>query len=419
MNAEIIAVGTEILMGQIVNTNSAYLAQELAKLSIPTYYQQVVGDNEERMLDAIRLAASRSDLVILSGGLGPTTDDITKQMVAQYVGKTLVEDELALAKVVAYHEQSHRPMSDNNRRQALVFEEGVIFDNHNGLAVGCAVDYEDTCFIVLPGPPRELKTMMEREVIPYLNKRYEISMQFVSRYLRFFGIGESRLAADLSDLFDAQTNPTIAPYAGTYEVMLRLTANGNDEVECNRLLDELEATILGRVGEYFYGYGEYNSLLEVTSHLLKDSGLSIATAESLTGGLFSSTLVSQPGSSAYVKGGTVAYQKEAKIGQLHIDADLLETYGMVSPQCAEAMATHVRELYHSDLGISFTGVAGPDEMEGKEVGTVFVSLADADSVETHELHLARTRNGNREFTVQHGLNILREYLEKHGTNVRK
>lgn len=410
MNAEIIAVGTELLMGQIVNTNSAYLAQELAKLSIPTYYQQVVGDNEERMLEAIELASSRSDLILLSGGLGPTTDDITKQMVAKYIGQPLVEHPEALAKVIAYHEQSHREMTPNNRRQALIFPDGIVFENHNGLAVGCGVEFEGKWFIILPGPPRELKKMMETEVVPFLKKHYASDAQFQSRYLRFFGIGESRLATELDDLFENQTNPTLAPYAGTYEVMLRLTANGTSKEECTQLLDELEQTIMNRVGDYFYGYGEQESLLSVTSQLLKQSGLTISTAESLTGGLFASTLVSVAGSSSYFKGGTVAYQKEAKIHQLQIDEELLDHYGMVSKECAQAMAKNVRRLYQSDLGISFTGVAGPEQMENKEVGTIFVAIADEKQVETIELHLARTRNGNREFTVQHGLDLLRKYL---------
>lgn len=418
MNAEIIAVGTELLMGQIVNTNSAYLAQELAKLSIPTYYQQVVGDNEERMLEAIALAASRSDLIILSGGLGPTTDDITKQMIARFVGVELVENEAAMSKVTAYHEQSHRPMSENNRRQALAFEDGIIFPNHNGLAIGGAITYQDKLFIVLPGPPSELKMMMEREVLPFLKKKYPTATQFVSRYLRFFGIGESRLVTDLAELIDQQTNPTIAPYAGMYEVMLRLTANGQTEIECNELLDQMEKQILEVEAEYFYGYGEYQSLLTITSDLLKESGLTIATAESLTGGLFTSTLVSVAGSSAYVKGGTVVYQREAKEQQLQLSADLLNQYGMVSAECAQAMAQQVRIHFGSDLGIAFTGIAGPESMEGKEVGTVFVALADQEMVEVVELHLARNRNGNREFSVQHGLNILRKYLTKQKQNKR-
>lgn len=412
MNAEIIAVGTELLMGQIVNTNSAYLAQELAKLSIPTYYQQVVGDNEERLLESLAIAASRSDLILLSGGLGPTTDDITKQMVAHFVGVELVEDADAMDKILAYHQQSHRPMSENNRRQALAFSEGIIFRNYNGLAIGGAVEYQDKLVIVLPGPPSELKMMMEREVIPFLQDKYPTTTKFVSRYLRFFGIGESRLATDLAELIANQTNPTIAPYAGMYEVMLRLTANGETEDACHELLDRLEQQIVALEEEYFYGYGEYQSLLTITSELLRESGLTIASAESLTGGLFTSTLVSVPGSSAYVKGANVVYQREAKEQQLQIPAALLEQYGMVSAECAAEMAQQVRKSYHSDLGIAFTGVAGPDAMEGKEVGTVYVALADAHEVDVVELHLARNRNGNREFTVQHGLNILRKYLVK-------
>ena len=367
MNAEIIAVGTELLMGQIVNTNSAYLAQELAKNSIPTYYQQVVGDNEERMVEAIELAASRSDLIILSGGLGPTTDDITKQVLARFLEVPLVEDEKALQKVIEFHVRSHRDMSENNRRQALAFEGGIVFKNHNGLAVGCGFEKYGRQFIVLPGPP---------------------------------------------NLIEEQTNPTIAPYAGKFEVMLRLTANGETEEECRDLLDGMELLIQSQVGEFFYGYGDHNTLQEVTVDLLKESGLTIACAESLTGGLFAASVVAFEGSSSYFQGGTVAYQREAKETQLGIDSTLLDQYGMVSAECAKAMAEQARLHYQSDLGISFTGVAGPSEMEGKEVGTIFVALASQSDVEVLELHLARNRNDNREFAVQHGWNLLRKYFLK-------
>ena len=393
MKAEIITVGTELLMGQVINTNSATIARELAKLSIPTYYQQTVGDNPERMFESIQLASSRSDLIILSGGLGPTTDDITKQVLAKFVQRELVEDEEAMDKIIRFHKQSHRPMSPNNRLQALAFEGETVFKNHNGLAIGGAVETDSTIFIVLPGPPSELKMMLEKEAIPYLKEKVSNEGTFVSRYLRFFGIGESR-------------------YAGMYEVVLRLTANGDTKEECEELLDELEEKILSVEREYFYGYGEYETLLSITSKLLKNSGLSIASAESLTGGLFASTLISVEGSSQYVLGSCVAYQETIKKNQLQVSQEILETYGMVSAECAEAMAENVRKIFGSDLGISFTGVAGPSSMEGKEVGTIFISLADGLETKTIELHLARNRNGNREFAVQYGLNELRKYLLK-------
>ena len=412
MKAEIITVGTELLMGQVINTNSATIARELAKLSIPTYYQQTVGDNPERMLESIQLANSRSDLIILCGGLGPTTDDITKQVLAKFVQKELVEDRQAMEKIIRYHEQTHREMSPNNRLQALAFDGEIVFKNHNGLAIGGAVETDSTIFIVLPGPPSELKMMLEKEAIPYLKEKVSNEGTFISRYLRFFGIGESRLVTDLEQLIEEQTNPTIAPYAGMYEVVLRLTANGDTKEECEQLLDELEEKILSVEGEYFYGYGEYETLLSITSELLKHSGLSIASAESLTGGLFASTLISVEGSSQYVLGSCVAYQEAVKKNQLQVSQEILGTYGMVSAECAEAMAENVRKIFGSDVGISFTGIAGPSPMEEKEVGTVFVSLADGSQTKTIELHLARNRNGNREYAVQYGLNELRKYLLK-------
>ena len=254
--------------------------------------------------------------------------------------------------------------------------------------------------------------MMQKEVLPFLRKKVGKVDLFESRYLRFFGIGESRLVTILEDLIEGQTNPTIAPYAGKFEVMLRLTANGKTEEECQDLLDGMELLIQSQVGEFFYGYGDHNTLQEVTVELLKESGLTIASAESLTGGLFAASVVAFEGSSAYFQGGTVAYQREAKETQLGIDSTLLDQYGMVSAECAKAMAEQARLHYQSDLGISFTGVAGPSEMEGKEVGTIFVALASQTDVEVLELHLARTRNDNREFAVQHGWNLLRKYLLK-------
>lgn len=420
MKAEIIAVGTELLMGQTINTNATYLSQELAKLSIPIYHQQVVGDNEERILEALNQAVERSQLIILSGGLGPTTDDLTKQVVAKFTKKRLIENAEAMEKIIHYHQQSHCTMSKNNHRQALAFEGGHVFKNHVGLAIGGAVEYQNCLFIVLPGPPTELQIMMKKEVVPFLERYYQLSQKFISRYLRFFGIGESRLVTDLEDLIASQSNPTIAPYASDYEVVLRLTANGASELECQQLLDKLEASIMEKAQKYFYGYGEEESLLHLTSRLLKDSQLTIACAESLTGGLFTSELVSVDGSSQYVKGGTIVYQKEQKIKQLHIDPELLKKFGTVSRECAEAMAIQIRQLYDSDLGISFTGIAGPNSIEEKEVGTVFIALADKQCTEIYELHLSRDRNGNRYFTVQHGLNIIRSYLLRKNkrTNVR-
>ena len=308
--------------------------------------------------------------------------------------------------------RSHRDMSENNRRQALAFEGGTVFKNHNGLAVGCGFEKDGRQFIVLPGPPNELKMMMQKEVLPFLRKKVGKVDLFESRYLRFFGIGESRLVTILENLIEEQTNPTIAPYAGKFEVMLRLTANGETEEECRDLLDGMELLIQSQVGEFFYGYGDHNTLQEVTVDLLKESGLTIACAESLTGGLFAASVVAFEGSSSYFQGGTVAYQREAKETQLGIDSTLLDQYGMVSGECAKAMAEQARLHYQSDLGISFTGVAGPSEMEGKEVGTIFVALASQSDVEVLELHLARNRNDNREFAVQHGWNLLRKYFLK-------
>lgn len=408
MRAEIIAVGTEILMGQIVNTNSAYLAKELAVESISSFFQQVVGDNEGRLLESIALAASRSTLVLLTGGLGPTSDDITKQVLATYLDELLVENEEALQNIVLYHQRTQRAMSENNRRQALTFLNGKTLQNNFGLAVGCAIEKNGVTYIVLPGPPSELKPMFEQAVRPLLQQWKGVGNVTKSRFLRFFGIGESRLVTELEDIIEKQTNPTIAPYADSYEVMLRLTANGKNEEDCVQLLDELEQTIQYRVGDFFYGYGEHGSLAEVVVQQLAQQKKTIAVAESLTAGLFQSTIASIPGASAVLKGGVVAYQREIKEAILHVEKEIVETVGMVSEECAIAMAQSVRRQMKSDIGISFTGVAGPDSLENKEVGTVWIGLAYEEDTYALLLHLAKNRNGNRELAVQYGLNEIRK-----------
>ncbi|MCQ9208971.1 competence/damage-inducible protein A [Granulicatella seriolae] len=410
MNVEIIAVGTELLMGQIINTNSAYLAKELASLSLTSYYQQVVGDNMARLIDAIDLASSRADIIILTGGLGPTTDDITKQALATYLGEELVEDKSALDKIIAYHVQSHRDMPENNRRQALTFKNGQVLANHNGLAIGSYLVKDSKSYLVLPGPPSELRLMFEEEARPLLENEFGQTIQFESRYLRFFGIGESKLVTVLAPLIDQQTNPTIAPYAGKYEVVLRLTANGKSKEECIVLLDNLEEKIMADVREYFYGYGEHGSLVEEVAKLLEETNETISVAESLTGGLFQASLVEQSGISSVFKGGIVSYQRSAKESVLQVPKDLLDEFGMVSKECAHAMAENVRKLFDSDIAISFTGVAGPEPLEGKEVGTVFIGIVDRQTSANFEFHFARNRNGNREFAVQQGLDVLRRWL---------
>ena len=376
MHAEIIAVGTEILLGQIVDTNTRLVGQVLADLGIDVYYQTVVGDNEVRMRAAIDLAAKRSDLVILTGGLGPTKDDLTKQVVAAYLGKQLVEDEAAMLKIKRHFEISQRKMTANNRLQALYIEGSKPLANETGLAVGDFYQAEQgPDFMLLPGPPSELRPMLFKVALPLLKQAYRQDQLLSSRVLRFFGIGESQLASQLDDLIENQTNPTIAPYAKDNEVTLRLTASAKDEQEAQALLDGLESKIAKRCGQYLYGYGDDNSLAQVVMTKLREKHLTITAAESLTGGQLQAALTSIPGASQAFMGGFVTYANYAKEKLLAIPAEVIDKHGSVSEQTAILMAEQAKQKLGADVGVSLTGVAGPDSLEGQPVGTVWIGIA--------------------------------------------
>ena len=376
MHAEIIAVGTEILLGQIVDTNTRLVGQVLADLGIDVYYQTVVGDNEVRMRAAIDLAAKRSDLVILTGGLGPTKDDLTKQVVAAYLGKQLVEDEAAMLKIKRHFEISQRKMTANNRLQALYIEGSKPLANETGLAVGDFYQAEQgPDFMLLPGPPSELRPMLFKVALPLLKQAYRQDQLLSSRVLRFFGIGESQLASQLDDLIENQTNPTIAPYAKDNEVTLRLTASAKDKQEAQALLDGLESKIAKRCGQYLYGYGDDNSLAQVVMTKLIEKHLTITAAESLTGGQLQAALTSIPGASQAFMGGFVTYANYAKEKLLAIPAEVIDKHGSVSEQTAILMAEQAKQKLGADVGVSLTGVAGPDSLEGQPVGTVWIGIA--------------------------------------------
>ena len=376
MHAEIIAVGTEILLGQIIDTNTRLVGQVLADLGIDVYYQTVVGDNEVRMRAAIDLAAKRSDLVILTGGLGPTKDDLTKQVVAAYLGKQLVEDEAAMLKIKRHFEISQRKMTANNRLQALYIEGSKPLANETGLAVGDFYQAEQgPDFMLLPGPPSELRPMLFKVALPLLKQAYRQDQILSSRVLRFFGIGESQLASQLDDLIENQTNPTIAPYAKDNEVTLRLTASAKDKQEAQALLDGLESKIAKRCGQYLYGYGDDNSLAQVVMTKLREKHLTITAAESLTGGQLQAALTSIPGASQAFMGGFVTYANYAKEKLLAIPAEVIDKHGSVSEQTAILMAEQAKQKLGADVGVSLTGVAGPDSLEGQPVGTVWIGIA--------------------------------------------
>ncbi|MGG0718759.1 competence/damage-inducible protein A [Robertmurraya massiliosenegalensis] len=412
MNAEIIAVGSELLLGQIVNTNAQFLSKQLANIGVNVYYHTVVGDNPERLKLVLENAESRADLIIMTGGLGPTKDDLTKETIASHLGKPLVHDEVALKSIEEYFQTTNRVMTENNRKQALVLEGATVLPNDHGMAPGMVATVNNRTYMLFPGPPKELEPMYlqygEKEIL----KNQPTNDKIVSRVLRFFGIGESTLETEIEDLIDGQQNPTIAPLAADGEVTLRLTAKANNEKLANQLIDDTEQQILSRVGEYFYGY-DSTSLMNELFRELDARDLSIACAESLTGGLFQQEITSISGAGDVFKGGVVCYATEVKNHVLKVNEETTDTDGAVSAACAMELAENVRSIIQTDIGISFTGVAGPAKQEGKPVGMVFIGISIKGQEPIYEqLQLAGTREGIRIRTIKHGCHFLLKTLKE-------
>lgn len=374
MRAEIIAVGTELLLGQIVNTNARFLSEELAKLGINVYYHTVVGDNRARLIDVIRQAEKRVDVLIFSGGLGPTEDDLTKETVSEVTGVPLELHQPSLSALAAYFASRGRQMTENNRKQAFVFRGGTVFHNDNGTAPGLAFKANDRHYVLLPGPPRELHPMFQKNAGPYLQHLMPLGEVVHSLVLRFFGIGESLLETEIIDLIQEQHNPTIAPLAKEGEVTLRLTARAGSIQEAERLIKKTEAKIRSRVGKFIYGTDD-DSLASVIVKRLDQLGNTFAIAESCTGGLASNMVTAVPGSSASYLGGVVCYSESSKQDFLGVPETVIRDDGTVSEKTAQFLAENVRKRFSSDYGIGITGVAGPDSVEGKPVGLVYISLA--------------------------------------------
>ena len=415
MKAEIIAVGTEILTGQIVNTNAQFLSEKLAEIGVDVYFQTAVGDNEARLLSLLEIASQRSNLVILTGGLGPTEDDLTKQTLAKFLGKDLVFDPQAQEKLDIFF--AHRPdyaRTPNNERQAQIVEGATPLPNETGLAVGGVSEVDGVTYVVLPGPPSELKPMVLNQLLPKLMT----GTKLYSRVLRFFGIGESQLVTILADLIDHQTDPTLAPYAKTGEVTLRLSTKAVSQERADQALDILENQILDRqtfegisLRDICYGYGEETSLASVVVEELKKRQKSITAAESLTAGLFQATLADFSGVSAIFNGGFVTYSLEEKSKMLDISEQELKEHGVVSEFTARKMAEQARIKTQSDYGVSLTGVAGPDSLEGHPAGTVFIGLAHAKGTEVIKANIAgRSRADVRQIAVMHAFNLVRKAL---------
>lgn len=411
MNCEIVCVGTEILLGNIVNTNAVYLSKELAKLGINVLHQTVVGDNGKRLEDGILEAVERNDIVILTGGLGPTADDITKEICCKAMDTELVLDEEALSKIEEYFNSKGLKMSPSNRKQALTPKGGISLPNDNGTAPGFAIEKNGKCIIALPGPPREMKPMFQKEALKVL-KKYSTSC-IASHNIRMFGIGESVMAEMAGDLLDGE-NPTVAPYAKDGECLLRVTAKAENEEKAEEMLQETIEKIKNIFSDYIYGI-DVEGIEYTVVDLLKQKGLKVAFAESCTGGLTAKRVTDVSGASSVFECGVVSYANCIKHKILGVDEDDLKNYGAVSEPVAKQMAKGVLELSGADIGVGITGIAGPDsDGTEKPVGLSYIAVAFGDTVLCRELRTSRKdRDYNRFVNSSNALNEVRKVILNH------
>lgn len=406
---ELISVGTEILLGDILNTDAQFLSIELAKLGISVIHQSTVGDNRERLLAQLKEAADRSDIIILSGGLGPTPDDLTKEVCCEFFGKKMFLHEPTVEKIKTYFSTKGMKMAQNNLKQAMLPKDCVIFPNDNGTAPGMAIEKDGVHILVLPGPPRELKPMFRNCAVPYL-------MQFsdriiVSHNIRTFGIGESLMAERVNDLFDAE-NPTVAPYAKDGEALLRVTAMARTKEEAENLCKPVINEIKNRLDGFVYGV-DYTCIEEAVIEKLKEKHIKVATAESCTGGLIAKRITDVPGASEVFDCGIISYANEIKHRVLGVSEDDLNKYGAVSEPVARQMAQGALKVSGADIAVSVTGIAGPDsDSTNKPVGLVYIGLADRDNVWVRELRTSRKdRSYNRYVSASNALNMIRLYID--------
>lgn len=407
MVAELISVGTEILMGNIVNTNAAYLSRKLAQIGVSVYYQSVVGDNEERLSLAIKQAISRADVVILSGGLGPTKDDLTKEVAAKVLGRTMSLDERSMERIREYFARVKKDnVTENNWKQAMIPEGAIVLENHNGTAPGIIMEEKNKAVILLPGPPNELTLMFEESVLPYLQK--DEKKVLYSRMVKVCGIGESQAETMIQDLIDSQSNPTIAPYAKTGEVHFRITALAASKEEGKALVKPVVEELKKRFQKAVYTTKEEVTLEQKLIKMLKKRELTMSTAESCTGGMIASKLVNVSGASEVFRCGAVTYANEAKMELLGVKKKTLKKYGAVSAQTAEEMVTGAAEYLQTDVAVAVTGIAGPEGgTREKPVGLVYIGCYVCGQVKVYECHFNGTREKIRENTTIMALNLIR------------
>ena len=409
MTAEIICVGTEILLGNIVNTNAAYLAEKCAYLGLSNYYQVVVGDNEQRLLETINTAKSRADVIFLIGGLGPTEDDLTKETAAKAFNVELVMDEEAKNNIVTILTNRSKNITKNNFKQALVPKGSIVLYNKNGTAPGIIMEEAGKVVIMLPGPPNEFVPMVDDQVVPYFLKKGTNDVIY-SRVVKLVGVGESKVAEEISDLI-AMTNPTVATYAKTGEVHIRVTASAANDDEAKALVKPVVKKLKAMYPDNVYSTNADETLERTVVELLSKNGLSITAAESCTGGLVCGKIVNVAGASEVFRGGYITYSNKQKRNVIGVKKSTLEKYGAVSEQVAAEMAKGVLEVSKADVAISTTGIAGPGGgTPEKPVGLVYIGCAVKNKVYVEKFNFSGSRNKVRESTVVAALSMVRKYV---------
>ena len=407
-DTEIISVGTELLLGHVTNTDARDISEMLSKIGINVKYHTVVGDNPERLRKCVETAKSRADIIITTGGLGPTCDDLTKQILAEAFGLKLVENKAEREGLYDYIRYGKK-FTDNNFTQAMLPEGCTVFHNNCGTAPGCGFEKDGKIVVMIPGPPKECNAMFRESALPYLRKLSEELI--VSHSVRIFGLGESSVDDIFAEEMNRMTNPTMAPYAKECDCLLQITAKAKSEDEAEKMIAPVMEHVMQRLGDVVYGV-DVECIEESVIKLLREKGMTFSAAESCTGGDVARRFTDMPGASAFFKGGVVTYTNEAKAKLLGIDPALIEEKGAVSYEVAKAMAENVRTLLGTDIGVGVTGLAGPDGDGVHEVGTVFVSLAVEGETFVKELHMGamRTRSFIRRMAGNHIYDMMRRWL---------
>lgn len=410
MNAEILSVGTELLLGDIVNTNTQYIAKGLAELGINVYRQSVVGDNALRLKKSMEESLERADLLIITGGLGPTKDDLTREVTAEVLKKKLILDENILQGIQHFFDRIQVAMEGNNNKQAYLPEGATPLENPNGTAPGVLLETEGKIVILLPGPPRELHPMFDNQVKPYLQ---QFSQGIVkSRVLNIFGIGESTMETMILDLIENQENPSIAPYCMEEGLILRITARAREEKAADALIDSLEKKVRERLGEYIYA-ANHQSMEAVVVEALKKKDYTLAVAESCTGGMVSARITNIPGASEIFPLSIITYSEKSKITFLGVLEETVKQYGPVSEETAIAMAKGIRKKGKTTMGLSITGIAGPGGgTPDKPVGLVHMALDFNGQIYHEKKYLIGDRNRIRKYAAKHALNLIRKVVKE-------